>query len=62
MSTYEKVRDLPLKVEGYELEGLEFAAPGFDRLSTVIHLKGDGHEGIGEDVVYDSLDHIAFQD
>ncbi|CAN5453247.1 hypothetical protein BH20ACT15_BH20ACT15_05620 [soil metagenome] len=62
MSSYEQIADLPLKVDSYELEGLEFAAPGFDRLSTVIHLKGDGHEGVGEDVVYDALDHVAFQD
>ena len=31
-------------------------------LTTVIHLKGGGEEGVGEDVVYDALDHIAFQD
>ena len=62
MTTYERIADLPLTVEGYELEGLEFNAPGFDRLSTVIHLKGAGHEGVGEDVVYDALDHVALQD
>lgn len=62
MGTYEKIAELPLTVDSYELEGLEFAAPGFDRLSTVIHLKGGGHEGVGEDVVYDGLDHVAFQD
>jgi hypothetical protein len=28
----------------------------------VIHLTGGGLEGVGEDVVYDALDHIAFQD
>jgi hypothetical protein len=28
----------------------------------VIHLQGDGEEGVGEDVVYDALDHVAFQD
>jgi hypothetical protein len=49
-------------VDSYELEGLEFETPGFTRLSTVIHLKGGGQEGISEDVVYDQLDHIAFQD
>ena len=30
----------------------------FTRLSTVIHL----HEGVGEDVTYDALDHVALQD
>ncbi len=62
MSSYEQIADLPLKIDSYELEGLEFEAPGFTRLTTVIHLKGDGEEGVGEDVVYDALDHVALQD
>src|SRR5919106_1653607 len=62
MSTYEQIADLPLKIDSYELEGLEFEAPGFTRLTTVIHLKGGGEEGVGEDVVYDALDHVANQD
>ncbi len=62
MPTYDKIADLPLSVEGYELEGLEFKSPGFDRLTTLIKLRGGGQEGIGEDVVYDALDHIALQE
>ena len=64
VATYDKIKDLPLKVDSYELQGLEFHPPGseFDRLTTIIHLQGDGHEGLGEDVVYDALDHVAFQD
>src|SRR5262245_65607918 len=64
MTSYEKVKDLPLKVDSYALQGLEFHPPGgdFDRLTTIIHLQGDGREGLGEDVVYDALDHVAFQD
>ncbi len=63
MSTYDLLKDLPLQVEGYELEGLQLhVSSGFERLSTVVHLKGGGFEGVGEDVVYDGLDHIAFQD
>jgi hypothetical protein len=62
VSTYEQIAELPLKIDSYELEGLEHEAPGFTRLSTVIHLKGDGEEGVGEDVVYDALDHVALQD
>jgi L-alanine-DL-glutamate epimerase-like enolase superfamily enzyme len=63
VSSYDKIKDLPLEIEGYELEGLEFQVPdAFERLTTIIHLKGDGHEGLGEDVVYDALDHVAFQD
>lgn len=62
MSSYEQIADLPLKLDSYELEGLEHEAPGFTRLSTVIHLKGDGTDGVGEDVTYDALDHVAQQD
>ncbi|MSO40994.1 MAG: hypothetical protein EXQ70_03730 [Solirubrobacterales bacterium] len=62
MSTYDQIVELPLEIDSYELEGLSFEAPGFDRLSTVVHLRGGGEEGVGEDVVYDALDHIALQD
>ncbi len=62
MSTFNRLADLPLEIEAYELEGLELQIPGFDRLSTVIHLKGGGEEGLGEDVTYDALDHVALQD
>ncbi len=41
---------------------LEFQIPGFERLSTVIHLWGAGEDGLGEDVTYDPVDHIALQD
>ena len=64
VASYDKIKDLPLKVDSYELQGLEFHPPGteFDRLTTIFHLKGDGHEGMGEDVVYDALDHVALRD
>jgi hypothetical protein len=62
MSTFEKLADLPLTIEGYELEGLEYAAPGFDRLSTLIKIHGEGETGQGEDVTYEGLDHVALQD
>jgi hypothetical protein len=62
MATFDALADLPLEIEGYELEGLELQIPGFERLSTVIHLKGAGEEGLGEDVTYDALDHVALQD
>jgi L-alanine-DL-glutamate epimerase-like enolase superfamily enzyme len=63
MSTYDLLKDLPLHVDRYELEGLQLhVSSGFERLSTVVHLKGAGLEGVGEDVVYEGLDHIAFQD
>jgi L-alanine-DL-glutamate epimerase-like enolase superfamily enzyme len=62
MPTFDPLAALPLQIEGYELEGLELQTPGFDRLSTVIHLHGAGEEGLGEDVTYDAVDHIALQD
>jgi hypothetical protein len=64
MSSYDKIAELPLAIDSYELQGLEFHLPGtdFDRLTTIIHLRGGGQEGMGEDVVYDALDHVAFRD
>jgi L-alanine-DL-glutamate epimerase-like enolase superfamily enzyme len=63
MSTFDRLADLPIEVDGYTLEGLSAeVSSGFERLSTVVHLTGGGLEGVGEDVVYDALDHIAFQD
>jgi L-alanine-DL-glutamate epimerase-like enolase superfamily enzyme len=61
MATFDSLAELPLEIGGYELEGLELQTPGFDRLSTVIHLRGGGEEGLGEDVTYDALDHVALQ-
>jgi L-alanine-DL-glutamate epimerase-like enolase superfamily enzyme len=63
MGTYELLADLPLVVEDYSLEGLERdVSSAFTRLSTVVHLRGGGEEGVGEDVTYDALDHVALQD
>jgi hypothetical protein len=54
MSTYERVADLPLEIEGYALEGLaKTVSSGFERLTTVIRLHGGGEEGVGEDVTYE---------
>ena len=58
MSLYDAVAELPLRVEGYELERLELpVSSGFTRVSTVIHLRGGGEEGVGEDVTYDAAQH-----
>ncbi len=62
MPTYDKIAELPLEIESYELEGLELSSGSFERLTTIIHLRGAGEEGLGEDVVYGALDQIAFQD
>ena len=63
MATYDRVRDLPLEIQSYRLEPLEVqASHDFTRLSTVIHLEGGGHDGVGEDVTYSSEDQLALQD
>ena len=62
MSTFDALADLPLEVDRYTLEGLRAnVSSGFERLTTLVHLDGAGVEGVGEDVVYQSEDHIALQ-
>jgi hypothetical protein len=62
VSTYSRVSDLPVVVESYALEGLEQEVTSdFVRRSTVIHLRGGGEEGLGEDVTYEAEDQKRFQ-
>ncbi|MBA3301230.1 MAG: hypothetical protein H0T15_05120, partial [Thermoleophilaceae bacterium] len=62
MGLHEKIEDLVVEVEGYELEPLEQRfSPEFTRHCTVIRIKGAGTDGVGEDVIYEGLDHIALQ-
>jgi len=62
VTLYGLVSELPVTVESYELEGLEQAVSSdFVRRTTVVHLHGGGHEGVGEDVVYDADDQVRFQ-
>ena len=62
MSLYERVRELPLVVEGYELGGHAYViSPDFTRKTTEIRLVGAGEEGLGEDVTYDAAEHDAQQ-
>jgi L-alanine-DL-glutamate epimerase-like enolase superfamily enzyme len=63
VATFDLLADLPLTVERYSLQGLRAeVSSGFERLSTVVHLHADGTEGVGEDVVYDAVDHTALQE
>ena len=63
MSTYERVAELPLTIDGYALEGLaRTVSSGFERLTTVIRLQGGGEEGVGEDVTYEGALQTAQQD
>lgn len=62
-ATYDRLAELPIFVEGYDFEDNDREySPEFTRGSTIIHLRGGGEEGIGEDVVYEVLDHIAMRD
>jgi hypothetical protein len=61
MASFDAIADLPLEVEGCEFEGLELNLGEFERLTTIVKLRGAGEEGIGEDVVYDAIDHIGQQ-
>jgi hypothetical protein len=63
VSAFVALADLPVEVESYELEPHELEVSSeFTRLTTVVRLQGGGEEGIGEDVTYDALDHVALQE
>ncbi len=63
MSLFDRVAALPIAIDRYELVAADRVFPnGFERPSTAIRLFGDGLEGTGEDVVYDTLDHLAHRD
>ncbi len=62
MSTYDSVKDLPLEIDGYELEPLEQeVARGFTLRRTVVVLRGGGEEGRGEEVDYNPTIQQEFQ-
>ncbi|MDX6517684.1 MAG: hypothetical protein QOF50_530 [Gaiellaceae bacterium] len=60
VATFDRVADLPLSVESYELERLDRQVTAdFKRVTTVVHLHGGGEEGVGEDVTYSADDHAV---
>ncbi len=60
MSLYDAVSDLPLEIEGYDLEPLaQDVSSGFHRQTTVIALRGGGETAVGEDVTYEGAEHDA---
>ena len=62
LNTWERLADLPLEIDAYELEPLQaLVSSEFERKSTVIHVTGAGQEGEGEDVTYDAVDHEILQ-
>jgi L-alanine-DL-glutamate epimerase-like enolase superfamily enzyme len=62
VTTYSRLAELPLDVEGYRLEGLTLpVSSGFVRHTTVVRLYGRGEEGLGEDVTYEADEHERLQ-
>jgi hypothetical protein len=62
VSLYDRISELPLEIEDYDLEPLEQRiSPEFTRKTTVVHLRAGGHEGVGEDVTYSVEDQDALQ-
>jgi hypothetical protein len=63
VSSYERIAELPLEVESLSFEGRELQfSEQFTRATTLIQLRGPGGEtGVGEDVVYDEIDHVNLQ-
>jgi L-alanine-DL-glutamate epimerase-like enolase superfamily enzyme len=59
-AAWQRIAELPFRVERCQFEQLRVAlSPDFERVSTIVRLVGDGSEGLGEDVIYDAVDHDA---
>jgi hypothetical protein len=62
VSTWDLLAELPVQIDDYALEPLTATVSSeFERKSTVIHLRGAGEEGVGEDVTYEAVDHEVSQ-
>src|SRR3954454_23625768 len=58
-TTYSCVAELPLRIEQCELLPLaRDTSSGFTKVSIVVRLTGNGHEGQGEDITWDQIDQI----
>ena len=62
MPLYDAVKDLTFTIERVELEPHTLPLKHLTRRTTVVHLHGAGHEGVGEDVSYDGDLQLAFTD
>jgi hypothetical protein len=61
MAHWERLRDLPLVVDGMRTERRSLdVSTDFTRVSTVVVLSGGSEEGRGEDVTYNAEDHDWF--
>jgi L-alanine-DL-glutamate epimerase-like enolase superfamily enzyme len=55
VSLWERVRELPLAVDSYELEGLALQPrPEFVRRTVIVRLRSGDDEGLGEDITYNA--------
>lgn len=59
---YDAVKELTLVVERVELEPRVLPLRHMTRRTTVVHLHGAEHEGVGEDVSYEEALQLAFTD
>ena len=59
MSRYDRVADLPLRVDDLDLAVNERETVASTRKTTTVTLQGDGRTGRGEDVTYDADEHDA---
>jgi hypothetical protein len=58
-ATYSRVAELPVRIEHCELRPLaRDTSSGFTKISIVVRLTGNGHEGQGEDITWDQIDQI----
>jgi hypothetical protein len=58
MELFARVADLSLEIDSFELERLELQVTAeWSRVTTVVHLRGGGVEGLGEDVTYQPEPH-----
>jgi hypothetical protein len=62
MPLYDALKELPLAIERVELEPHVLPLKHITRRTTVVHLHGGGHEGVGEDVSYEEALQLAFTD
>jgi hypothetical protein len=63
VSSTERLHGLGINVEGLRLERAQVeTSAGWTRVTTTIVLCGGGHEGRGEDVCYEVVDHEHFPD
>ena len=61
MATFDALRDLPLRVDEVATDVLSLdVSPEFTRRTTIVRLRGEGEEGVGEDVTYDTREHDWF--